>query len=360
MEDRVHALESTSPNSTKRLSKLEEIVRPHDKKIQDVANELDGLKKKHEAFKTGALKEWEKKFQLFADGITKRSDDLAQKVDDIRLVDLALIEEKTESLTAEIKQTSNESTKNVNELATDLTKRAEGLTKRVDNLPFIRDQANINSSVQTLLARVSKLESQSKVQTLQEPLSTNAMADALILRLTQGDFLETTTLARLREVLPMAAGSSIDQQAVHPPTAASYQTPESAPSVSKAVVLEKQSAPAQRKRTIAQTHADNDGAETARQDAHRPRKRVRAQAHLARTTARKSLRSVLPPQAIEHPNEEATSFGAQENVDTTAEDVREETEETPEIRRSARTPKPNKKHASFLTWIEVRDRRKTR
>lgn len=355
VEDRVHILETTSPSYTKRLGKLEE----SDKKLQRIVNEFNGVKKKLDNLKTSAYKDLEKKFQSFADGITKQSDGLSKKVDDIRPVDLTTVEQNIQDLT----ETTGSINEKLNDLATESKMRMDDLEKRLDEIPRpADDQKHINADVQTLLARVSKLESQSDDRIQLQSYSVNALAEALIGRLVHGDSVKDAALARLQELLPSTATSNGAQQTSSPPDVASNQTPESTLSVAEKRVPEKQSASVQRKRTIEQSHADDEGVETPRQDEARPRKRARGKAPPPRSSARKSLRSTQPPQTNELPNEEPQNNDIQKDADASTDDAPEEAteEEAPEIRRSARTPKPNKKHASFLTWIEVRDRRKTK
>lgn len=359
VEDRVHLLESTSPSYIKRLGRLEESIRPYEQKVQDVVNQLNDLKKSVEILKTGSSKESQKKFQSLTNEVTKKLEGFSKKVDDIRPADLTKIEEEVQELSAGVTKKTDGMTRKLKDLSTNITEKFDGMAKRLDDMPVVdQHQADINASVKTLLARVLKLEGQTEPSTAGiVPPSSNDLANALISRLAQGDTVDNNTLDRLREVMPNGTSSSIGDEA-----SLSRPTPESASSTFEQASGEKQSLPLQRKRKRIHEQAEVNSVRTstARQEVLPPRKRARAVAPQPRSGVRKSLRSA--PIA----NEEPTSQGTQVEAEaaTVMNDVPEEEEDeqlktTPEVRRSSRTPKPNKKHASFLSWTEVRDRRKT-
>ncbi|CZT24782.1 uncharacterized protein RCC_10510 [Ramularia collo-cygni] len=353
VEERVHALESTSPNYVKRLSKLEGIIRPqekHDKALQDVASELNRIKNKLQTFVTG-FQDLEKRHQTLANDLLEKSNGLSERIDNIRPTDLTALEEEIRGVTTVLTETTHHMNNRLDNVASEFKQQSDSMAKRLADMPMIDEhQAEINASVQSLLTRISKVEAQQNDIPPKE-LSANALAKAMISRLVQGDSIDSTTLARLRKVLP-APSSDTDSQDASPPDKAATTKPVSTPAASYQALPGKEPAPAhaQRKRNIEQPHGDDGGAEATDQDTTRPRKRSRANPNSRKSNARKSLGAAQTIQIGESITETSTSRGTQEDtVDTEDYEPEEGSETTPKVRRSSRTPKPNRKHAPFYT-----------
>lgn len=357
VEDRVHILETCSPSYIRRIAKLEDFVRPfeqYDKKTQEAVSELRDLKKKFQAPKAGGSKDLEKKLQIIADGTTKRLDGLSKRIDEVHPADLTKVEERLQGLAADI----TNKTKALSRELTESTAKTEDIVKRLDDLSASDGhQAVINSSVQTLLTRVLKLENDAQSSaTAAKPLSTNNLALALINRFSQGDSIDNATLTRLREVMPSAIALSVDQNAISQPAIAPMQTSGLAASTSADIAAREESRSSQRrKRSFERSNAEDDGNDTAPM----PRKRRRP-TKKSTSDLRKSLLSAPTKQTDEATTKGIVGQDGQDEEDGATATKYAAGGEGAEIRRSTRTPKPNKKHASFLTWIEVRDRRKTR
>lgn len=345
VEDRVHLLESISPSHIKRIAKLEEFVRPfenYDRKTREALSDLSDLKKKFQILESGTSshRKLEKKLQIFADETTKRIDSLSNSINESHPADLHQIEKRLQAFEADI-------TKKTDSINKALAESAASLSKRISDLQAVDDhhQADINASVQTLLARVLRLESQAQTttSTSAQELSTNDLANALIVRLVKGQSIDKEILVCLREVLP---APTPDQQRTDPTAIVAFDVPFD-PALSSSEEATSRTEPVssqKRKRSIEQPSADHGGNDIASKETPRLRKRSRLAGKLKSRSRNVVTNSAPTVQANGGPTADLPGQSIDDADVNTTTNLGETT-----VRRSTRTPKPSRKQESFIT-----------
>ncbi|SMR44491.1 unnamed protein product [Zymoseptoria tritici ST99CH_3D1] len=311
LKTRVNNIESTTPSYNNRLSQVEKALRPYDEYAQECQSAIDKLK------------------SLRAHLEADRSEDT----------------KRNKALNAKFEA---------------IDRKFQAVDRSFDGLPAIRDDQNdINNSVKSLLLRVQQLENQaslhSSAATL-ESASARDLAKALLDRLTLGDALASDTAIRLSLLLgkspPLSAAT--DRLQFTPPTtdleSASRTEGDSSP---------KREPPSSRKRVWNHAESMDSSISSSAEGLASAAKRRRS--HPAKSVPKLDMRSSAAAtiQGAVDPAKENVEDEAGEEAEEEEEDEdEEEGSATPPIRRSGREPKPSKKHGEFLTWKQVKDRRK--
>jgi myosin heavy subunit len=298
-KSRLQDIESTTPSYNTRLSELEQCFRPYEEYSEECHTAIDQLKKLRDRIEGHRTEELNRIKALDA-----RFDSIDQKF--------------------------------------------QSIDRSFDRIPAVfDDQRNVNNLVKSLLLRVQQLENQvnpkpDRTTTTLTSLSAQDLANTLVDRLALGETLSGDTIVRLSLSLGKVSAPA-------PPPDRLPFTPSTDVESTKRTAGEfspEREPPRSRKRSRKAEEAEVNMASVPL---------------LSRSAASpaKKRRGRLPKAVVRA--EPAISEVQEEKFENEEEDENDEEEEdeTPQIRRSGREPKPSTKHGEYLTWKQVKDRRKT-